>query len=146
MNVADGEVYFEIWAYKYLPERTYRVDAEENETLWLNISLCQDIIDVDIAKPLKAIYMNNNLSMPFAKSVIIGDIDVVAYVHDYWSMPIEADKVDFYVDDDLKATVTSEPFTWTWDEKAFGKHTIKVIACDNEGNSASDEMTVWKIF
>ena len=43
-------------------------------------------------------------------------------------------KVDFYVDDSLKHTATSTPYTWTWDEKAFGKKTIKVSAYDNIGN------------
>ena len=148
MNVATGEVYLSIWADGYCYEETYRNDAEENETLWINVSLSREIIEVDISKPLKAIYKNNIRLIPFFRTAIIGEIEIEAYVHDSWFMPMDAEKVEFYVDDDIKATITSEPYIWMWVEKTpfRFRHTIKVIAYDNEGNSVSDEITVWKFF
>ena len=55
-------------------------------------------------------------------------------------------KVEFYVDDVLKATVNREPYSWTW-LKEIGflhKHTIKVVGYDSYGNETSNEMTVRK--
>jgi len=53
------------------------------------------------------------------------------------------ERVEFYIDDELKATLTEEPYLWLWDETALLTHTIKVIAYDNAGNTATDEQTVW---
>ena len=83
--------------------------------------------------------------MPFIRSRIIGAIGIEAYVYESWYGPGRAEKVEFYIDDVLKANVTSEPYTWTWTEKTIGKHTIKVVAYDNEGNSASEEIEVRKL-
>lgn len=30
------------------------------------------------------------------------------------------EKVEFYIDDELKPTDTTEPYTWVWSEKTFG--------------------------
>ena len=54
--------------------------------------------------------------------------------------------MEFYVDNALKATVNSEPYVWNWNDITFGEHTIKVVAYDSIGNSASDEITVRKLF
>jgi len=47
------------------------------------------------------------------------------------------------VDDELEATLTNESYSWLWDERIIGRHTIKVIAYDIAGNIASDEQEVW---
>ena len=70
--------------------------------------------------------------------------DIEAYVYESWYWQGEAENVEFYIDDVLKANITSEPYSWTWTDKTFGRHTIKVVAYDDEGNSASDEIKVWK--
>ena len=55
------------------------------------------------------------------------------------------DRVEFYVDDELKTTDYNEPYSWNWDEQElFLLYTIKVIAYDTAGNSAIDEIGVWK--
>jgi hypothetical protein len=43
-----------------------------------------------------------------------------------------------------KTTFTTEPYNWTWTQKTVGKHVIKVIAYDAEGNSFSKEIEVRK--
>ena len=43
------------------------------------------------------------------------------------------DRVEFYIDGSLMHTANSPPYVWTWDEKAFFKNTIKVIAYDEDG-------------
>ena len=52
------------------------------------------------------------------------------------------DKVEFYIDKKLKSTDTTEPYAWTWDERAFGSHMIKVKAYDNVGNSNTARIRV----
>ena len=53
--------------------------------------------------------------------------------------------VEFYVDDVLKMNVTSgdSSFSWTWDERAFFRHTIKVVACDQGDNSGEASIEVF---
>jgi hypothetical protein len=50
--------------------------------------------------------------------------------------------VDFYVDDWLIASDATYPYEYTWDEKAFFAHTIKVVAHDVDGNTAGDAIDV----
>lgn len=55
-------------------------------------------------------------------------------------------KVEIYVDDSLKATLTKVPYAYRFNSKklARGSHVIKAIAYDISGNSASAEVTVYK--
>ncbi|RLF46852.1 MAG: T9SS C-terminal target domain-containing protein, partial [Thermoplasmata archaeon] len=57
----------------------------------------------------------------------------------------EINKVEFYIDDKLMETVYDMPFSWKWEDASPFTHTIKVIAYDSAGNSASDEREVWTI-
>ena len=56
------------------------------------------------------------------------------------------EKVEFYVDDILYNTRTASPYQWFWEEPGFGTCTLKVVAYDYAGNSAFDEIEVWKFF
>ncbi len=145
INIAPGELYLDIRKQGYEFYDPYRHDCEEESINWLNISLKEETIEVDIAKPLNAIYLNNLRIRPFSKARIIGPIDIEAYVGQSWYGHGSAEMVEFYIDDELKTTLTEEPYVWKWDKKTFGKHTIKVIAYDNEGKSAIDEFEVFKL-
>jgi len=101
---------------------------------------------VSILKPENAIYIINKKIMPLLlKSLIIGSIDIEVNATDDL---LGVDKVEIYIDNKLKTTDTSEPYSWTWDERTpfRFRHMIKVIAYDVAGNNASDEITVWKFF
>lgn len=104
---------------------------------------------VEITKPAEwFVYINLNnifeLKLPFITNLIIGKIDVEVDVPDCL---YGIDEVEFYVNDELKSTESTEPYSWTWDEQeVFYLYTVKVIAYDNEGNSAEDDINVWKIF
>jgi tetratricopeptide (TPR) repeat protein len=54
------------------------------------------------------------------------------------------DKVEFSVDDQLKATDTSTPYSFEWDtlEETEGTHTILVVAFDSKGRSAKSKISV----
>ena len=76
-------------------------------------------------------------------SIVVGGIDIVVTATDLGGI----DRVEFYVDGELKANISSEPYVWIWDESLlFGRRTIKVIAYDTIGSSASDDIKVWKFF
>jgi len=144
INIASGELYLDIRKQGYDYYDPYRHDNDETNILWFNISLEKRTIEVDILKPLRAFYINNNRLMPYHKARIIGSIDIEAAVYEDWWGQGSAEKVEFYVDNELKATFSSEPYIWTWNEVKFGKHTIKVIAYDDEGISTSKEIEVNK--
>ncbi len=147
VNIAPGEIYYDIRETEYDYYNPYRIDTQENKTLWLNITLEKQKIQIRIGKPLRAIYINNNRIIPIDKAIIIGKIDIEAYVYEYYYYgPVnQAETVEFYIDNNLKETFTSLPYIWTWSNIDFGKHIIKVVAYDYNGQSTSQELTVYKI-
>lgn len=97
---------------------------------------------VEITKPINAIYLMDTELFPFLFAFAIGSLTVEADADD----DVAIDKVEFYLDDVLKETDTVYPYRWKWSEFAFGKYTVKATAYDTVGNSASDEITVIKLF
>jgi len=143
MSVAAGALYVHAYAYGYLCEYTQDYEIGEYETLWVNVSMECEIIEVDIIKPQKALYIANHRVLPLLfKSVIYGSIDIEVDASDGTTF------VEFSIDGKIKATDDSEPYIWIWDTKTLLKHrhTIKVVAYGRFGSSASDEIAVWKFF
>jgi hypothetical protein len=58
--------------------------------------------------------------------------------------------VIFYVDDNKLATVTSEPYTWTWRREGLTQHPphhIDVCAIDSLGHQKYATLdNIWKFF
>jgi len=54
------------------------------------------------------------------------------------------EKIEFYVDNELKCTDYEVPYTWSWDEPAFFIHTIGVTGYYDSGETVHDEMEVMK--
>jgi len=148
MPIAPGELYIDLRGYEYNYYDPYRHDAFPGKPLWMNFSQEQNSISVDIAKPLRAIYSNNQCILPWSSAVIIGSISIEPTSKDFYYGPGDqwnVQKVEFYIDGALKATVTAEPYLWNWTAKAFGKHRIKVIAYGFNNDTASKEIDVTKI-
>lgn len=80
------------------------------------------------------------MTLPFA-TWILGGITVEADADDAIS---GVAKVSFYVNDELKSTSTGAPYRWKWTDttQVFGEYTLKVVASDNNGNTATKTMTV----
>ena len=59
---------------------------------------------------------------------------------------VAVSQVSIYVDNVLKCTDTSAPYSCSWNTKkaSSGAHTIKVTGWDTSRNSASASMTVYK--
>jgi len=93
---------------------------------------------VEIIKPENgAIYiMNKKLKMRIQKIWIIGPIDIEVKTTD------DVEKVEFYINNELKYVDTEQPFMWRWDERAFFKKTIKVKAYVGDESYDSDEKEV----
>ena len=74
----------------------------------------------------------------------IGNIKIQASAIDFLNGNI--DHIDFYVDGILRETDSSPPFNWIWRLSSHikHKHMIKIIAYDKNGNSAYDELEIWK--
>ena len=98
--------------------------------------------EVHITKPVSGIYFNNKLLFNSATTLIILDIDIEVDAFDDQS---GIDRIEFYIDDVIKDTTSYPPYSLLWNERSFKRHTIKVIAFDKAGNSASDELSVIKI-
>jgi hypothetical protein len=72
------------------------------------------------------------------KTVVIGKTTIVASVHD----DSRIEKVEFYINNKLMATVTQEPFQWTWHKFSFGKKTIAIKAFDDSGKQSTASIDV----
>ncbi|MCX6663961.1 MAG: caspase family protein, partial [Euryarchaeota archaeon] len=68
MPIAPGELYIELHEYEYNYYDPYRHDAPSGKPLWMNISLQQYSISVDVAKPLRALYLNNQRIIPWSST------------------------------------------------------------------------------
>ncbi|HID25652.1 MAG TPA: CocE/NonD family hydrolase [Thermoplasmata archaeon] len=74
----------------------------------------------------------------FGNTIILGRVTVEPYI----PTGREVQRVEFYIDDELRNTDLEAPYSWLWDETIFGRHEIKVIAYDNKGNKAEDKIDV----
>ena len=97
---------------------------------------------VEITKPINAIYLLNKEIIPFKFfPLVVGSITIEVDATDDES---GVDRVEFYIDGELQGEDNTSDYFWLWSDTTPGKHTIKVICYDNEGNDASQEITVWK--
>ena len=120
--------------------------AESNWSDPLIISINQDnAINLDITNPENALYIKNVKirSFLFRNPLILGFINITTDVSSLYS---EIESVEFYINNELKKTDIKEPYNLLWDEKSFGRYTIKVIAYDDMGNHELKELVVWKFF
>ena len=83
------------------------------------------------------LYIKNKKIIPFIKTIIFGPLSITIEEQNI-------SKAEFYVNGTLKDTITTGPYVWKWDEKAFMKHTLEIKIYDQEGNSTSSgEMTFY---
>ena len=72
------------------------------------------------------------------KTVLLGRTTVVASPHDDSKIV----KVEFYINTKLMATVTQEPYEWSWHTFTLGKRTISVKAYDDSGKATVASIAV----
>ena len=84
------------------------------------------------------------LKLPFFTNLIIGPIEIEV---DTMNCMHGTEYVEFYLNEELKYTDETEPYSWLWDDKEmFFLYTIKVVAHDGCGNIDNDSIPVWRIF
>ncbi len=98
---------------------------------------------VEIIKPGKYLYLNNKEFLPFFNIFVIGDIDITINSEDEQS---GLNYIELYINDEKVVNSTEADFIFNWDEKVFGKFSIKAIAYDKAGNTAEDSIMIWKFF
>ena len=124
----------------------YPIPGDDGEDRYpLMFPYDKELPNVEITKPVQAIYFFNRMVCSFFYPLIFGNIDIEVDVSDNIS---GMGHVEFYIDDELISNATSNPYSLRWNEHTLFrfKHTIIIIAFDNFGNSASDEIIVWKLF
>jgi hypothetical protein len=93
---------------------------------------------VNITRPVPGVYfLDFDLNYPFSYPLILGEITFVAEAEDTGS---GIKKVEFYLQDALKANATDAPYEWLWDEGAFGFFDLEVRVYDNVGHQASSQL------
>jgi len=97
--------------------------------------------EISIVKPNGYVYIFNIPIAPLPsqggfRAIIIGKVDVEVDVGS------SVDKVEFYVDNELKETVTQSPYEWTWAERMTFPpiHSLKVVGYDGDTEVGSDEI------
>ena len=91
---------------------------------------------VEIISPKEGyLYLLGKEIIPVGKTMILGKIDIIA---DAMDMDTGIAKVEFYVDGDIKSTISSPPYQWMWDEFVMGNHEIRIVAKDFAGNKGSE--------
>ena len=109
-------------------------DAEENSSSdTASVVVDYALPTVSILKPTNALYIANIKLIPLIIPVILGKITIT--VDASQEDGLEITHVIFYINDERFATVTSEPYTWTWRREGYlnPAYHIDVCAIDSKG-------------
>jgi hypothetical protein len=87
---------------------------------------------VEITRPENAYYKDNEKIFNFPYPLIFGSIDVNVDASDLES---GIERVEFYINDDLKSTDYNVPYSWYLNEKAATMCYLKAVAYNHAGNS-----------
>ena len=104
---------------------------------------------VNILKPMRALYIKNKFirKLFFRMALIIGGITIEVNATDINGSGIA--KVEFYVNGKLKGNDATAPYTYDFTKDRIFRfvhiQSIKVVAYDKAGNSATDRMVVRKL-
>lgn len=96
----------------------------------------------EIIQPDKGVYLaNKKIAVTVFNTVVIGFLDIEVTTENE-----NITSVDFYIDAIYKATDTTPPYMWSWNERGSGKKVITAVARQDDGNHYSSKITVWKFF
>ena len=99
---------------------------------------------IQILNPISnRLYLAGREIMNTPITIIIGEINIEVEVKGITQV---VEKVEFYIDNNLKTTDSEEPYNYLWDETSFGSKIIKIKAYHNNTENIEEQMTVWKFF
>jgi len=128
----------------FTAEDTSGLNDSDNATF--TVTAVNDPPKVEIDKPGRAVYINNEKKLPrlIRLALIIGDITIEVNATDVDS---RIEKIEFYINGKLMGNDTTDPYTYNWTRdrlRLIHIFCIKVIAYDNDGGTAEDKMIVRK--
>lgn len=132
-----------------LSANTVTVGSSPEEQINQDIDLNNQYPSVSIVEPERGyFYFKDDKLLRIPKLLeffdcdgfIIGNITIEVEVNE--TDDFKVDRIELYVEDELKAQGTENPFNWTLDETLFGIYPIKAVAYD-ENDTVSDEMYVF---
>lgn len=91
----------------------------------------------------RSLYLRGTRVLTFPITMIVGHIQVTITTSDNDS---GISTVTFFLNGVSKKTITEPPYTWEWSERAFGRYRLEVEAVDGAGNTATDQISVWRFF
>lgn len=115
----------------------YAGNTDSNESSSFIIDNTKPIINLERPRGYLYIFDRKIIPLLFDRTMIIGSITIEVNATDNLS---GIDKVEFFIDEESKYNDTTSPYNWSWDETAFFRHSIKVVAYDEAGNEAIDEI------
>jgi PKD repeat protein len=149
-DFGDGNIsYLQNPQHQYATEGRYDVnltvkddnDAVSNIIKTITIrEVPRQVLSITLTRPSEKHFYFKDISGKTnpMNTLIIGKITIKAKVEN----AIGPVTVEYYIDDDYKANSTEQPYEWLWNERAFGKHTIKVVVRDSTGETDSDSLDV----
>lgn len=129
----------------YLAPGTYKVNLTVIDARGKSNSTTRNILvkkpeelGIKIVKPRRGLYFRDRKILPLlARTIILGPITIEADVLNATNA-----RVWFYINDKEKAVDDTRPYTYTFDERFFGKCTIRVVVKDILGRFATDSIDV----
>jgi len=94
---------------------------------------------VKIIKPDYGLYFQDKKILSFIFPIIFNEVTIEAEASDDTSV----EKVEFYINGELKGTDNTPPYTYHWKDTLKRFYTVEVIAYDNEDNTDKDVLTVF---
>jgi len=145
-----------VMEHKWTQSGNYSIRAKVKDVLgeesdWGIFNITIDGLPmVEITKPIVGLYLFNQFMRPYLlqnlrRPIAVGKLDIEVNAFDDES---GVDRVEFYINDELKFSDNAEPFIWTLEQdnvKFFSIINIQTIAVGNDGKSASDSIEVRKI-
>lgn len=142
-------------SYRYTTIGTYTAaftirDGEGNESSdTANVTITYALPSVTLVKPVLAIYIMNIKVLPLSPDHFIGPyiIGPIVVKVDAYQEPFGIDRVEFYINDQLRHVDKEAPYSWAWIIPTIRCVKLSVCAVDNSGN-CSKFVKTWpmKIF
>jgi len=149
-----------------LTEKYYHIDSLENNTHYYWKVVAEYKGDTNIKSDIWSFYTIDteppriNITNPQIgylytfgnqkRETLLGGTGIIGEILIQFSTTdnLAVDKIEFYIDNQLKYSDDDGVYYWNWDESksVFGKYKLKAIAYDLTGNTNSHEIDVWKLF
>ena len=89
-------------------------------------------------KSTGGLYFFNSKVLPIYETVIFGPITIEIEAYD----EIGINRIEYYIDEELKNINNEAPYKWYLNEYMIGKHKLEIIVYDNAGNSISESRII----